>query len=374
MSDMKFKDRIIPQTRLPGNTHRGGLAGNVSTCKAAIWRGDNRLELIEREIPSPGPGKALIRIRTAGICGTDLHILSGKHPEVRPPLVPGHEFAGEVANVGDGVDGNLLGARVGADSYVGCGECAYCRSRRPQLCEKGPCELGINLDGGWADYVVVPAENLYRLPDEVSFLEAGAGCILNCPMAAIETVRVEPGDVVLIIGDGPSSLVMVQIAVLKGASKVVVAGHRKRRLSLALELGACQAINTHAADWRESLRALPRAPQVVIDAVGKSETFALALSLAGREGRVHLFGLPEGPLDGIPLDALLFKELRIVSSTGAPSLWGAAMEHLRRGRLRIAPIISHRFPLEEAPEALRYIVHHPEEMVKAVFEMNGGPV
>lgn len=342
------------------------------TCKAAVWTGVNQLEVSDRPIPKPGPGEALLRVRAAGICGTDIHILSGKHPEARPPLVPGHEFAGEVADVGEGVDEDLIGARVGSDSYVGCGKCRYCRSRQPQLCEKGTCEIGINIDGGWAEYVVVPAANLYLLPEKVEFFEVGAGCILNCPMAAIEKVGVGRGDVVLVIGDGPSSLMMIQFALLKGASRVIVAGHRQRRLSLALELGAERVVNTHTEDLAEAIKSLPGPPHVVIDAVGKSETFAAALSLAGREGRVHFFGLPEGPMDNIPLDVLLFKELTIVSSTGAPALWPKAMELMSSGRLKVAPLISHRFSIEKAPEALDFIRNNPQEIVKAIFEMNVG--
>jgi Zn-dependent alcohol dehydrogenases len=154
--------------------------------KSAVWVGSNRLEIIEKPIPTPGPCKVLIKIKAAGICGTDLHILSGKHPEAKPPLVPGHEFAGIVADVGLGIDKNLIGARVGADSYIGCGTCIYCLTKRKQLCLKGTTEMGINIDGGWAEFIVVPFENLYFLPENVDFSVAGAGCILNCPPAAIE--------------------------------------------------------------------------------------------------------------------------------------------------------------------------------------------
>lgn len=341
-----------------------------SMYKAAVWTDINKIEVMERPIPKPGSGEVLLKIKAAGICGTDFHILSGRHPEARPPLVPGHEFAGEVVDIGLGVDKNLLGTRVGSDSYIGCGECLYCISMRSQLCVKGTCELGINIDGGWAEYIVVPSRNLYRLPNDVEFFEAGVGCILNCPPAAIEKVRVEPGDIVLIIGDGPSSLIMIQIVLLKGASKVIVAGHRERRLSLALELGASHAINIYSEDLGEVLKLLPRGPHVVIDAVGKSETFAMALSLAGREGRIHLFGLPEGHVDNIPLDMLLFKELTIVSSTGAPALWQTAMDYLSRGYLKVAPLISHRFSIEKAPESLDFIRNNPREVVKAIFEMS----
>lgn len=361
----------MPEVSLPGDMLQRSATSEVSVYKVVVWTGAGQLDVMERPIPMPGRGEALLRVGAAGICGTDLHILADKHPEARPPLVPGHEFAGEVAAVGEGVDEALLGARVGSDSYIGCGECMYCRSRQPQLCEKGTCELGINIDGGWAEYVVVPAENLYSLPENVGFPEAGAGCILNCPIAAIEKVGVRQGDVVLIIGDGPSSLMMVQFAGLQGAAKVIVAGHRQRRLSLALDLGAERVVNTHTEDLAEAVGSLPEAPHVVIDAVGKSETFALALSLAGRKGRVHLFGLPEEPMDNLPLDRLLFKELTIVSSTGAPALWPKVMELVSRGELKVAPLISHRFSIDKASEALAFMRSNPQEIVKAVFEMTG---
>lgn len=339
-------------------------------CRVVVWTGNGQLEVMERPVPEPGPGKALVRVRAAGICGTDIHMLSGKHPEAAPPLVPGHEFAGEVAAVGTGVDPHLVGARVGADSYVGCGKCAYCRSQQPQLCERGACELGINIDGAWAEYVVVPADNLYLLPQNVAFHEAGAGCILNCPLAAVETLGVKPGEVVLIIGDGPSSLMLLQFARLWGAATVILAGHRPRRLALALKLGADRVLNTHTEDLVGTVKSLSVAPHVVIDAVGKSDTFAAALALAGRRGRVHLFGLPEEPMHGLPLETLLFKELTIVSSTGAPALWPRAMDLLSQGKLQVSPLISHRFALERAPEALAFIRSHPQEIVKAIFEMS----
>jgi threonine dehydrogenase-like Zn-dependent dehydrogenase len=338
--------------------------------KAVVWKGNGLLEVVERTTPQPGQDEVLLRVRAAGICGTDLHILSGTHPQATPLLVPGHEFAGEVHAVGEGVDPALKGARVGSDSYKGCGVCGYCRSGRRQLCEHGTCELGVNIDGGWEEFVLVPRENLYPLPEEVSFAEAGAGCILNCPMAAVETSRVEAGDTLLIIGDGPSSLVMVQLARLKGAAPIIVAGHRSRRLELARKLGADVVVNTHRDTLADALSSLGGEPSVIIDAVGKTETLSTALSLAGKSARVHLFGLPEGPLGNLPMDSLLFKELTLTGSTGAPRLWGAAMEYLSQGLLRIEPIISHRFSLERAPEAIAFIRDHPQEVVKAIFEVN----
>jgi len=340
-----------------------------NTYRAAVWTDINKIEVMDRLMPVPQFGQVVISIRFAGICGTDLHILSGKHPEAKPPLVLGHEFSGEVVAVGEGMDKSLMGSRVGCDSYIGCGKCKYCAAKQTQLCEKGTCELGINIDGGWAEYVVVPVENLYILPDNVSFLEAGAGCILNCPLAAIETIKVEPGDIVLILGDGPSSLIMLQLAILKGASEVVVSGHRKKRLALAMELGATKVINTHTEDLFESVRELSSEPKVVIDAVGKSETLAAALKLTGRYGRIHLFGLPDGLLNDLPMDTLLWKELTLKSSTGNPALWPTAMDLISRGLLKVKPLITQQFAISQAAEAIDFVRNRRQEVVKAVFKM-----
>ncbi len=327
------------------------------------------VEIIEKPLPVPGPGNVLLQIRAAGICGTDLHIISGKHPLARPPLVPGHEFCGVVCDLGSGVDSSLLNARVGSDSYRGCGDCAYCRTGRAQLCSRGTCEFGVDIDGGWAEYLEVPASNTYLLPDGVSFAEAGAGCILNCPMAAVEKVGIRPGDDVLIIGDGPSSLIMIQLARLKGAGRIVISGHRQRRLALARTLGADRIVNANTEDLGEVLASLRMSPSVVIDAVGTSETFSRALRAAGAEGRVHLFGLPERPFDGVPMDLVLFKELQVVSSTGSPKYWSTAMRLIEHGLLKVEPLITHRFEITGAAEALAYVQKNRGEVVKAVFQM-----
>jgi L-gulonate 5-dehydrogenase len=341
----------------------------MSLFKTVVWKGNDTIEVMEKTIPKPGPGEVLLRVRAAGICGTDLHILSGTHPDATPPLVPGHEFAGEVHAVGEGIDPALRGTRVGSDSYKGCGRCVYCRAGQRQLCEHGTCEFGVHIDGGWEEFVVVPRENLYYLPDGVSFREAGAGCILNCPMAAVEMAGIGSGDTVLIIGDGPSSLVMVQLARLKGALTVIVGGHRERRLRLARELGADAVVNTHRHRLDDAAASIPGGFSVIIDAVGKTETLSTALALTGKRARVHLFGLPVGLLGNLPLDRFLFKELTLTGSTGAPNLWDVAMEYLSRGLLRIEPIISHRFSIERASEAITFIRDNPQEVVKAVFEM-----
>ena len=337
------------------------------TYLAAVWHSKGEVRLEEKTLRDLKPGEVLLRVKAAGICGTDLHLIEGKYPGCFPPVVPGHEFSGIIEAAGDVSDEWLVGKRVGADSYVGCGECVFCLQKERQLCEKGVRELGVHLDGGWAEYLILPKENIYFLADSVLFEEAGAGCILNCTMAAIEKIGVCAGDFVLILGDGPSSLIMIQLAKLKGAEIAVVTGHRDKRLGLAAELGADKTINTHTEDIESCIEKYGREPDVVIDAVGRSETLNQALRLVRKKGRIHLFGLPEGSLAGLEMEHFIFKEIFLTSSTGNPALWQTSAMYLAKGWLQVKPLISHRVKLEEIVSAIDFIKTNSKEIVKAVI-------
>ena len=334
---------------------------------AAVWDSTGDLRLEEKSLRPLNPGEVLLRVKAAGICGTDLHLINGEYPGCIPPIVPGHEFSGLIEASGDEGNAWLAGKRVGCDSYIGCGKCVYCLNGQRQICTHGTRELGIHVDGGWAEYVIVPAENVYLLPDNVSYIEAGAGCILNCPFAAIESVNPGMGDFMLIIGDGPSSLIMLQIARLKGADPIYIAGHRAKRLALAESLGADRAINTHEEDIVSIMHNLDKEPDIVIDAVGKAETFNWALNFAGTGARINFFGLPGKPLNGIEMEHFLFKELKLTGSTGNPAYWEPAIKLLSKGLLKVRPVIGHTFKLKEINEAISYIKENPEEVVKAMI-------
>ena len=339
----------------------------MKTYMAATWQGKNKVTLENKFIRPLAGGEVLIKVKAAGICGTDLHLIAGKYPGCKAPLVPGHEFAGDVVEAGENVDQELLGKKVGCDSYIGCGKCEFCLRSERHLCKLGTCEIGVNIDGGWAEYVIVPQENIYILPDTVTYEEAGAGCILNCPLAAIEKAGVGAGDFIVIIGDGPSSLIMIQLARLKGASRIMVIGHRDKRLALAKELGADKIVNTLDCDISNVMKKLDRKPNVIIDAVGKAETLAWALEFSGIGTRIHFFGLPGGPLDGIEMKHFLFKELMLISSTGNPSYWPTAMKYLETGLLRVKPLISHKFRLSDIVNSLDYIHKNSKEIIKAIM-------
>jgi threonine dehydrogenase-like Zn-dependent dehydrogenase len=337
---------------------------------AAEWHGTRSVDLVPKTIREPQAGEILVKVKAAGICGTDLHLIDGGYPGCRPPLVPGHEFSGQVVALGPQVEPSWLGRRIGCDSYLGCGRCINCLQGKHHLCRYGPRELGVHVDGGWAEYVIVPAENVFQLPDNVSFEEAGAGCILNCPLAAVEKIGVQAGDTVLLIGDGPSSLMMVQLARLAGVGEVIVLGHREKRMRLAKTLGADRTIDTRAWEIRSFAVALRKRPEVIIDAVGKAETLNWALELAGVGTRIHFFGLPAAPLNGLDLQHLLFKEILLTSSTGNPLLWPTAMRYLSAGLLRIKPLLSHRFRLTEINTGLACIRQNPGEIIKALLVMD----
>ena len=336
--------------------------------KAAVWTGPGRIET--RQVPDPAmdDGEVRVRLRAAGFCGTDVHIISGELKVASPPLILGHEFAGEVVEVGSRVRGVRVGTRAAVDSYLNCGRCEPCARGRKHIC-KSVTEYGVDRDGGWAEYVVVKPDQIHALPENVSYEEAAAMCVLNCPLASVRKVGIELGESVLILGDGPASLVFCQLVKLRGAGRVVLTGHHEHRLDLARRLGADHVLNTLGTHLEAAARdLLPGGPQVVIDAVGSEETLQAALSLVRSDGRICLFGVPVRPLQ-VPLVHMVYKTLTMVSATGAPDLWEVGNSLVARGLVQLKPLITHTFPLERAMDAYELVRGRADRVIKVVFVM-----
>jgi threonine dehydrogenase-like Zn-dependent dehydrogenase len=188
--------------------------------KAAVVERPEVVRIEEREVPQPGAEEVLIRVRACGVCGTDVHIL---HAGFRAdyPVIPGHEFAGEVVSVGDRVTHVRPGEPVVIDPNITCGVCPYCRRGLVHLCEN-LIALGVNLPGGFEEFCVAPAKQVYRLPDGLSWEEAAFVEPLACCVHGIDRAGISAGDSVVVIGAGPIGLLMVQLARLEGAREVIV--------------------------------------------------------------------------------------------------------------------------------------------------------
>ena len=299
--------------------------------------------------PEPGPGEALIRVKAAGICGTDLHIYHDEFKTV-PPVVLGHEVAGEVAAVGADVEGVRIGERVTTETYYAtCGSCRYCRTGQVNLCLARQ-SIGSAVNGGFTSYVVVPAGNLHRLPENVDF-EAGA---LTEPLACVvhgvlDARTVSAGDIAVIAGPGAIGLLTLQVVKASGATAVLLGTDvDEARLSLGLALGADYVLNVEQEDPAALLAKITLeglGADVVYECSGAGPAAQQLLSLVRRRGRyvqVGLFGKPVA----WDLDQLCYKELIATGSNASvPSAWDRALALMASGVVDTKKLITHRFPV-----------------------------
>lgn len=313
--------------------------------------GPGGLELSDLPTPVAGPGEALVAVAAAALCGTDVHIAHGTFP-ARAPLVLGHELAGHVAALGPGVAGLRVGEPVTTETDRSvCGACAFCRAGDQHLCASRTA-IGTTADGGFAEFVVVPAAGVHRLPPSVD-LVAGA---LTEPLAVavravVERADVRPDEEVVVIGPGTIGLLAAQVARARGAV-VTVAGLRRHeaRFDLARRLGFERTV---ALDVPEEVEATGRGRDgpgvdVVVECSGAPESIAAGLRLLRKGGRLVLVAFSGGRTAPLEVDFVVNRELSIVASRGKrPSCFRIALELLASGDVVTAPLVSHRFSLDD---------------------------
>jgi propanol-preferring alcohol dehydrogenase len=288
------------------------------TMRAARYHGPgDSLRLEDVPIPEPGPGEALVRVKAAGVCHTELHFLSGVLNLGVAPLTLGHEMAGEVARLGPGVDAVQPGERVVVYYYVGCGACHWCRTGQENLCEALVAEYGFVSDGGLAEYVKVPARNLVKLPAGLSFEEAATlGCSATTAIHAAGLARLRPGDVALVYGFGGVGAALVQYCRLAGA-RVLAVGRSPAKLQLARDLGAETTIDAGKEDVSARVRQLTggRGADVVFELVGTAESMPKAVASLRKRGRLVFIGYSNDLLTVSP-QQLVILEAQVMGSVG----------------------------------------------------------
>jgi D-arabinose 1-dehydrogenase-like Zn-dependent alcohol dehydrogenase len=286
--------------------------------RAARYYGPgDSLRLEEVPVPQPGPGEALVRVRAAGVCHTELHFLSGVLNLGVAPLTLGHEMAGEVAKVGPGVTSVRPGERVIVYYYLGCGACHWCRTGQENLCDALVAEYGFVSDGGLAEYVRVPARNLVKLPANLSFEEAATlGCSATTAIHAAGLARLAPGDVALVYGFGGVGAALVQYCDLAGA-RVIAVGRSPAKLQLARDLGAEAAIDAGRQDVPSRVRELTggQGADVVFELVGTAESMPKAVASLRKRGRLVFIGYSQDLLTVSPIQ-LVILEAQVLGSVG----------------------------------------------------------
>jgi NADPH:quinone reductase-like Zn-dependent oxidoreductase len=307
--------------------------------------------------PEPGPGEVRVRVRAGSLNRLDLWVREGwKGLELEMPHILGADAAGEVDAVGDGVTGWAVGDRVVIDPSLSCGQCAYCRSGRQQLCDRFSI-LGEHTRGTNAEYVVIPARNLLHLPDDVSYeTAAAAGLVyLTAWHSLITRGGLRPGESVLIIGaSGGVNTASIQIAKLTGAT-VYVVGSTDEKLAQAESLGADVLINREKENWSKAVFKLTnrQGVDVVVDNVGQATLFGSIRALR-KGGRILIVGNTSGPKFELDIRYIFSKQISLIGSTMAPRAdFEAVMSRVFAGDLQ--PAIGARLPLENTPEGHRML-------------------
>lgn len=318
--------------------------------KAAIFEEKNRVIIKDVEVPAPGPDEILLSVVSAGLCGTDYHIFKGDSA-VSSPLIMGHEIAGRVVDIGEDVSGWQQGQAVAVDPNIYCGHCSFCRQGRVNLCENLQA-VGVTRDGGFAEYTVVPADNLYPLAGDIDIVMASLVEPLACCLHGIELLNIEPGSRVLILGGGPIGLILAQLTKLRGAGRVVISEPvaAKRELAGELDLKETVAPDELTAYTRQEI---PQGFDIVIEAAGRAETVARSFDLVCRGGSILLFGVCPEKLE-VPLSPYkIFKnELTVKGSYINPFVSKKAVNILEKNMIGLQPLISERISLQELPGVL----------------------
>ena len=317
-------------------------------------------KLVDLPVPEPGPGEALIKVQAASICGTDLHIYrwdSWASSRMRIPMTFGHEAAGRVEAVGPEVHHLSVGSFVSIETHLFCGHCRTCRTGRSHICENLRI-VGVDTEGTFAEYVVIPAANAWEVdrriaPDVASILEPFG----NAVHSAFPTGEGSdlPTSSVAVIGCGPIGLFAIGIARAAGAPQVLAIEPNDYRLALAKQMGADVLIDPSREDPVEAtLHATDGlGVDVVLEMSGVGPAIEQGTRMLARGGRMSLLGLPTKPVSLDLTDQVIFKEARLFGVTGRELFrtWQQTSTLIATGMVDVAPIITHRFPLEQYEEA-----------------------
>lgn len=338
--------------------------------KALALFGVGDIRVIEKEKPKIEDKEVLIKVAACGICGTDIHFFKGEWP-VKTPLVLGHEFSGVVEEVGSKVVNIKAGDRVVAEPNIPCGECKYCRmSERNFYCENLQA-IGVTIDGAFAEYVKVPSQNIYKIPDNLTLEEAALVEPLACIVRGLDNVGIKVGSSVAIVGAGPIGLLMTQVVSYYGASKTFVVDMDENRLRLAKELGATYTINFKEQDPKSFVHEKTEGigVDVSIECVGSSAAIETAFRLVRRGGKLLIFGVaPEHDVWQVKPFELYDKEVSIFTSYRSPYTFQRAVEIASSGKIKFKQIISHIYSLDEAPRAFNDLASRKKGMVKVLIK------
>jgi alcohol dehydrogenase len=356
---------------------RNGKEKNLAMMKALVFRGANQIAIEEVPVPKPGPGEVVIRVTLTTICGTDLHILRGEYP-VKPGLVIGHEAVGVIHEIGVGITGYDVGERVLVGAITPCGQCDYCLGGDWSQCGGaiGGWKFGNTINGAQAEYLLVPyaQANLAKIPDELADEQVILlADIASTGISASETAEVQIGDSVAVFAQGPIGLCATAGAKLKGAGLIIAVESDPIRMEMARRMGADVVLSFKECDVVEKIKSLTggKGVDVAIEALGTQQTFENALRVLRAGGTLSSLGVYSGKLS-VPLDAFAagLGDHKIVTTLcpGGKERMRRLMELVRNGRLNLAPLLTHTFPLDRITEAYQLFGERRDGVIKVAIK------
>lgn len=321
--------------------------------KVALFEKPHQLNVTHKDLRKLNGDEVLVKVTACGVCGTDLHIVEGSSRS-SPPVVLGHEYAGIVSDAGKESNGFTVGDLVAVDPNIACGTCFHCRRGEVHLCDRLRA-LGVDIDGGMAEFCIVPSSQLYHLPSTMAPEQAAFIEPLSCAVHGIDRAQIRAGDTVVILGGGTVGLLLLQLATISGASRVIIVEPVEWKRGIATRIGADEALDPNAVDVFESVRDLTgEGADVVIECAGRPETVALSLKLARRGGTVEWFGVcPLGETVQTEPNSVYFKELTIVGSYVNPHTFDRSIALIAANKVNFGDFVIHKFPLDGVHEALR---------------------
>ena len=319
--------------------------------------------------PPPGRDEVVLRVERAGICGSDIHILHGSNPFARYPRIIGHEFAGEVAAIGDAVEGLVPGETVVIDPVLPCGHCYPCRIGRPNVCANLQV-LGVHRDGGFRRHATVPARCCVKVPDGLALDIATLAEPFAVAANVLSRAGIEEEDTVLIYGAGTVGLTVLQVAKLHGA-RCLVSDPDTARLERAKAFGADRVIDPRHETVPDAVRAEHEClgPSLIIDGAGIPALLAEACAVASPAARIGLLGFSATP-STVVQQQIVGKELSLVGSRLNRGFVAQAVAWLAEGRLKPAAMITHSFAASDARAAFDLIERDPASTIKVQLDFN----
>ncbi|WP_196604258.1 zinc-binding alcohol dehydrogenase family protein [Pectinatus haikarae] len=335
--------------------------------KAIVIEKPGEINIIDREIPNITTNQVLIKVKAAGICGSDVHIYHGKNAFATYPRVVGHEFVGEIVKIGKDVKGFQEGDRVAVDPVVSCGECYPCKIGRHNVCRNLQV-MGVHMDGGFQEYVAVEYQQLYKLPENIPWEIAATVEPFSIGAQVAHRGRLSASDTVLICGAGPIGLIILQVAKMKGA-KVAILDIVETRLKKAKELGADKTINGKEKNITEAINEFTNGEGVnlIYEATGNKNILQTCIrELPSPAGRIVVLGFTTDELSFRQVD-IMSRELEIIGTRLNNHRFAEVIEWFKQNRVQQKEIITHTFPFEKAKNAFKLNDEKPEEVFKIIL-------